>query len=73
MNYKCTMNDYELDMSNDADELPITSPAAARLFGGDDGYQTYGREQRGSMTDVLTVIAPAGIESDIGKLSATEN
>ena len=45
------MHDYDLDMSNDADELPITSPAAAHLFGGDDGYQTYGREQQGSMTN----------------------
>ena len=25
-------NDYDLDMSDHADELPITSPAAARLF-----------------------------------------
>ena len=39
-------NGYGLDMSNDADEHPVTSPAAARLFGGDDGYQTYVREQR---------------------------
>ena len=38
------INDYDLDMSDDADELPITSPAAERPFGGDDGYQTYGRE-----------------------------
>ena len=29
---------YDLDMGNDADEHPVTSPAAARLFGGDDGY-----------------------------------
>ena len=38
------INDYDLDMSNDADELPIsiTSSATSRLFGGDDGYQTYG-------------------------------
>ena len=43
-------NDYDLDMSDHADELPITSPAAARLFGGIGGYQIYGREQRGSMT-----------------------
>ena len=51
MNDDLCINDYDLDMSNDVDELPITSPAAARLFGGDDGYQTYGREQRGSMTN----------------------
>ena len=43
-------NDYDLDMSNDADEHSVTSQVAARLFGGDDGYQTYVREQRGSMT-----------------------
>ena len=52
-------NDYDLDMSNDADEHPVTSPAAARLSGGDDGYQTYVREQRGSMrigTDTLSEI-----------------
>ena len=46
----------ESDMSNDADELTITNPAVARLFGirnseySIGGYQTYGREQRGSMT-----------------------
>ena len=46
----CT-NDYDLDMSDHVDALPITSPAAERLFGGDDGYQAYGRKQRRSMTD----------------------
>ena len=44
MNYEFTMNDYEWDMSNDADKLLITRPTAARIFGGDDGYQTCGRE-----------------------------
>ena len=44
MTYDFTMTDYKLDMSNDADEQPVISPAAARLFGGDDGYQNYGRE-----------------------------
>ena len=38
-------------MSDHVDALCITSPAAERLFGGDEGYQTYGREQRQSMTD----------------------
>ena len=52
-------NDYDLDMSNDADEHPVTSPSAARHFGGEDGYQTYMREQRGSTTifaDMLSEI-----------------
>ena len=54
----CT-NDYDLDMSDHVDALPITSSAAERLFGGDDGYQTYEREQRRSMkirTDTLSEI-----------------
>ena len=51
MNDDSEINDYDLDFSNDADELTITSPAAERLLGGDDGYQTYGCEQRGSMTN----------------------
>ena len=47
----CT-NDYDLhlDISDNVDALPITSPAAERLFGSYDGYQTNGRKQRRSMT-----------------------
>ena len=37
MNDDVCINDYDLDMSDDVDELPITSPAAERPFGGDDG------------------------------------
>ena len=49
----------------------MTSPAAERLFGGDAGYQTYGREQRGSMankTDTLSEIdlRPCTIRGDPG-------
>ena len=43
MNDDSCDNDFNLDMSNDSDEHPVTSPAAARLSGGDDGYQTYPR------------------------------
>ena len=42
-------------MSNDVDEHLVTSPAAAHLLGGDDSYQTYVREQRGSMTKYVKI------------------
>ena len=57
MNDGSGIHDYDLDMSHDVGMPPITSPAAARLFGGDDGYQTYGREQRGSMTNTTDTLS----------------
>ena len=51
------MNDNDLDMSDHADALHITSPAAERLFGGIGGCQTYGRDQRRSMTNRTDVFS----------------
>ena len=49
-------NDYDLDMGVDIDEHPVTTLAAERLFGGEDGFLTYGREQRGSMTNITETL-----------------
>ena len=34
------MNDYDLEVSEDVDEHPVTTPAAERLSGGEDNFQT---------------------------------
>ena len=36
MNDDSCMDDYDLDMSDDVGMPPMTSPAAARLYGGDE-------------------------------------
>ena len=57
--YTTPLQGYDLDMNNDADEHPSASPSATRHFRGEDGYQTYVREQLGSTsksTDMLSEI-----------------
>ena len=41
MNEDSVDNDYDLEMGEDDDEHAVTTPAAERLFGGEDGFQTY--------------------------------
>ena len=43
-------NDYDLKYDSDVDKIPVTTPAAERLLGGADSFQTYMREQRESTT-----------------------
>ena len=54
-------NDYDLKYDSDVDKIPVTTPAAERLSGGADSFQTYMREQRESTTrssDRLAEIEP---------------
>ena len=43
-------NDYDLKYDSDVDKIPVITPAAERLLGGADSFQTYMREQRESTT-----------------------
>ena len=52
-----TDNDYDLEMSEDGDERAEVSPADERLYGGEDRFQIYGREQRGSATMSTEMLA----------------
>ena len=58
MNDDSVDNDYDLEMSEDDDEHAVTTPAAERLSGGEDGFQTYGREQRRSTTNTTDMLPP---------------
>jgi hypothetical protein len=59
-------NDYDLKYDSDVVKIPVTTPAAERLLGGADGFQTYMREQRNSTTrssDMLADIEPRTFET----------
>ena len=52
-------DDYDLDPDSDVNERPVTTPAAERVFGGADNFQTYGREQREPMTNITDTLPEA--------------
>ena len=59
-------NDYDLKYDSDVDKIPVITPAAERLFGGADSFQTYMREQRESTTrssDRLAEIEPRAFDT----------
>jgi hypothetical protein len=53
------MDDYDLEASEDVNEHPVTTLAAERLFGGEDNFQTYVREQQESMTNITDTLPEA--------------
>ena len=54
-------NDYDLELGEDDDERAVTTPAADRSFGGTESFKNYGREQRGSTTNITDM--PPEIDS----------